>query len=134
MPRPRIRSRGRTRKDRPLMRRHRQGRERPCSAEVVAAALAAEVSPSNRTVTNHRVQPSHASISPEKIWIGRMRSRDLLKQRTPIDDAPGIDAGKFEAFPDHGGNGVIDGNADLALQLRNGWGDPRIGADDRDRP
>src|SRR5216684_9090782 len=66
-------------------------------------------------------------------YLSWMRSRDLLKQRTPIDDAPGIDAGKFEAFPDHGGNGVIDWNADLALQRRNRWCDPQIGADDRDR-
>src|SRR5216684_5496090 len=66
-------------------------------------------------------------------YLSWMRSRDLLKQRTPIDDAPGIDAGKFEAFPDHGGNGVIDWNADLALQFRNRWCGPQIGADDRDR-
>jgi hypothetical protein len=35
-------------------------------AEVAAAAFAAKVSPGNRTATNHRVECSHASISPEK--------------------------------------------------------------------
>ena len=32
----------------------------------------------------------------------------MLKQRTPFGDAPGVDACEFKAFPDHGGDGVID--------------------------
>src|SRR5260370_40186434 len=81
---------------------------------------------SSASVTARPIKPA-APVTKAAIGSGR-----LLKQRAPTGDTGRIDAGEDQAFPDHGCDRVVDGNADLLLQLVNQRRRIQIGADHGD--
>src|SRR5258707_14817186 len=76
---------------------------------------------------------SKAAMAQVSKMTTKRRSRDLLKQRAPVANAPSVDARQFEALPDHGRDTVVNRNPGLVLQSRNRGRDFQVGADDRYR-
>src|ERR1700726_714429 len=81
---------------------------------------------SSASVTAKPIKPA-APVTKAAIGSGR-----LLKQRAPTGDTGRIDVGEDQAFPDHGCNGVVDGNADFLLQTIDQRRRIQIGADHGD--
>src|SRR5882757_7334892 len=65
---------------------------------------------SSASVTAKPTKPA-APVTKAAIGSGR-----LAKQRAPTGDTGRSDPGDDQAFPDHGCDGVVDGNADFLLQ------------------
>src|ERR1700686_2027614 len=65
---------------------------------------------SSASVTAKPIKPA-APVTKAAIGSGR-----LAKQRAPTADTGRIDPGDDQAFPDHGCDRVVDGNADFLLQ------------------
>src|ERR1700738_3605999 len=81
---------------------------------------------SSASVTARPIKPA-APVTNAVIASGR-----LLKQRAPTGDTGRIDAGEDQAFPDHGCDRVVDGNADFLLQTIDQGRGIQIGADHDD--
>src|ERR1700738_943691 len=96
--------------------------------------------------TGHRSKPmtrsprgSSASVTAKPIKPAAPVTKAVIgsgpfaKQRAPTGDTGRIDPGDDQAFPDHGRDGVVYGNADLLLQFFDQRRPIQIGADHGDR-
>src|ERR1700682_4189672 len=81
---------------------------------------------SSASVTTRPTKPA-APVTKAAIGSGR-----LAKQRAPTGDTGRVDPGDDQAFPDHGCDRVVDGNADFLLQTVDQRRRIQIGADHGD--